>query len=121
MPLHILPSLSLIEPLAKPGRVVPLVHELIADTLTAVTALATVGQGDGSYLLESVVGGEKWGRYSFVGFEPDLIARALGDELELCLPDGVVERRKVGDQVIPSGSAARIDSVDGVTLRVRAA
>jgi membrane protein implicated in regulation of membrane protease activity len=27
----------------------------------------------------------------------------------------------VGDQVIPSGSAARIDSVDGVTLRVRAA
>jgi anthranilate synthase component 1 len=75
--------------LAKHGSVVPVSREMLADGLTPVVAYATVGDGVGSYLLESVVGGEKWARYSFVGFEPDLIVRGIGDRYEEERPDGL--------------------------------
>ncbi|HKU39815.1 MAG TPA: anthranilate synthase component I family protein [Polyangiales bacterium] len=79
--------------LAKQGSVVPVSREMLADGLTPVVAYATVGDGVGSYLLESVVGGEKWARYSFVGFEPDLIVRGIGDRYEEERPDGLRVRR----------------------------
>src|SRR5262245_32296486 len=79
--------------LAKQSSVVPVSREMLADGLTPVVAYATVGDGVGSYLLESVVGGEKWARYSFVGFEPDLIVRGIGDRYEEERPDGLRVRR----------------------------
>ena len=75
--------------LAKQSSVVPVSREMLADGLTPVVAYATVGDGVGSYLLESVVGGEKWARYSFVGFEPDLIVRGIGDRYEEQRSDGL--------------------------------
>ncbi|MET0387278.1 MAG: anthranilate synthase component I family protein [Polyangiales bacterium] len=75
--------------LARHASVVPVARELLADTLTPVSAFAAVGEGLGSYLLESVVGGEKWARYSFVGFEPELIVRAVGDRIEEQRADGL--------------------------------
>ena len=83
------PSFEEFTALARHASVVPVCRELLADTLTPVTAFATVGDGLGSYLLESVVGGEKWARYSFVGFEPELIVRGLGDRYEEQRPDGL--------------------------------
>jgi anthranilate synthase component 1 len=83
------PSFERFVELAKQGTVVPVSRELLADTLTPVVAYASVGDGLGSYLLESVVGGEKWARYSFVGFEPDLIVRGLVDRYEEQRPDGL--------------------------------
>ncbi|MCB9708295.1 MAG: chorismate-binding protein [Myxococcales bacterium] len=65
--------------LAQDAVLVPVSTRIVADTLTPVGAFATVGRGDGSYLLESVVGGEQIGRYSFVGFDPEcLVAGAQG-------------------------------------------
>jgi anthranilate synthase component 1 len=78
--------------LAREATVVPVARELLADTLTPVSAYASVGEGLGSYLLESVVGGEKWARYSFVGFEPELIVRAVGNRIEEQRPDGLRAR-----------------------------
>ncbi len=53
--------------LARQHRIVPVWRELVSDTLTPVAAfLQVVGDGPG-FLLESVEGGERWGRYSFVG------------------------------------------------------
>ncbi|MEY4581570.1 MAG: hypothetical protein RL701_6273, partial [Pseudomonadota bacterium] len=83
------PSFEEFVALAKQGSVVPVSLELLADTLTPVSAYAAVGAGLGSYLLESVVGGEKWARYSFVGFEPELIVRALADRIEEQRADGL--------------------------------
>jgi anthranilate synthase component 1 len=83
------PSAAEFERLCAKATVVPVHRELIADRLTPVLAQATLGQGAGSYLLESVVGGEKWGRYSFVGFEPEVIVRGVADKLERVL-DGEV-------------------------------
>ncbi len=85
------PSFEEFSALATAGRgttVVPVSREVLADALTPVVAYATVGDGVGSYLLESVVGGEKWARYSFVGFEPDLIVRGIGDRFEEERPEG---------------------------------
>ncbi len=64
--------------LASDATVVPVSLPLVADTLTPVGAFAAVGQQEGSYLLESVVGGERVGRYSFVGCDPEVIV--IGSE-----------------------------------------
>jgi len=58
-------------------RIVPVWRDLVSDTITPVGAfLQVVGEQPG-FLLESVEGGERWGRYSFVGRRPlgTLVAR----------------------------------------------
>ena len=51
---------------------VPVVRELLADTLTPVSAFSrlTAGDTNPAFLLESVEGGERLGRYSFIGLHP---------------------------------------------------
>ncbi len=46
---------------------IPLHTEVLADLDTPVSAYLKMAQGPYSYLLESVQGGEKWGRYSIIG------------------------------------------------------
>ena len=92
------PSYDRFVELARPGVVVPLVRELLADGLTPVTAYATIAEeGEASFLLESVVGGEKWARYSFVGLEPELTVRAAGTRFEVVHADGRVEISELAD------------------------
>jgi anthranilate synthase component 1 len=69
--------------LARRHRIVPVWRELVADTVTPVAAfLQIVGTGDTSgFLLESVEGGERWGRYSFVGRNPLATVVAHGTEV----------------------------------------
>lgn len=76
--------------LAERYTVVPLATEVLGDRETPVSVFeALVGDDDG-YLLESVEGGERWARWSFVGWDPlfTLIARggateAVGAEIDL--------------------------------------
>ena len=68
--------------LAKEHTIVPVWCEVVADTLTPVTCFANVvGEGDG-FLFESVEGGERWGRYSFVGRRPLATLTARGRHVE---------------------------------------
>jgi anthranilate synthase component 1 len=53
--------------LAKPGRRVPVIREILADTDTPVSALLKLSGDDHAFLLESVEGGETWSRYSILG------------------------------------------------------
>ena len=76
------PSRDEFEHLSQGATVVPVYREVIADRLTPVLAHATLGQDAGSYLLESVTGGETWARYSFVGFAPEVIVRGVADKFE---------------------------------------
>ena len=79
--------------LAERYTVVPLATEVLGDRETPVSVFeALVGDDDG-FLLESVEGGERWARWSFVGWDPafTLIARdgtteAAGADIDL--PDG---------------------------------
>ena len=59
--------------LARQGNLIPVYREILGDLETPVAAYKKLrGQGC-SYLLESVEGGEKWGRFSFLGLNPSLL------------------------------------------------
>ena len=62
------------------GNVVPVVRTVLADLQTPVGAFLRVA-GDGAYafLLESVEGGERIARYSFIGARPEMIVRGRGN------------------------------------------
>jgi len=69
--------------LAEGGNLVPLTATLNADTETPVSAFLKMTEGPYRFLLESMEGGEKWGRYSFLGSEPHLVLRSQGDRIEI--------------------------------------
>jgi len=66
-----------------PGRgVVPVWRELLFDVDTAVTAYAKLVRPPFGFLLESVVGGEQWARYTFLGSRPRGAWRLLGGRVD---------------------------------------
>ncbi|HXW36200.1 MAG TPA: chorismate-binding protein [Acidimicrobiales bacterium] len=69
--------------LARSHRIVPVWRELMADTVTPVAAFRRVVGEEPGFLLESVEGGERWGRYSFVGRSPIATFVARGSAVEL--------------------------------------
>ncbi|MDP2949641.1 MAG: chorismate-binding protein, partial [Chloroflexota bacterium] len=69
------PSLAQVKALARHGNLVPIYREVAADLETPVSAYLKVAQGDHSFLLESVEGGERLARYSFIGTEPYRVVR----------------------------------------------
>src|SRR6478735_1956783 len=72
-----LPDLETFHRLAEGHHLVPVYRRLLSDALTPVTAFHLLDQGGPACLFESVVGGEKVGRYSFLAFEPfwELVAQ----------------------------------------------
>ena len=62
------------------GNLVPVYREMLADMLTPVSAFLKIDSGRYSFLLESVEGGEKWARYSFLGADPSVIVRTSGNK-----------------------------------------
>lgn len=78
------PTFEEFQELAKQGNVIPIYKEILADTETPVSAyLKTGGHGKYSFLLESVEGGEKIARYSFLGADPFLIFRSRNREVTI--------------------------------------
>lgn len=69
--------------LATKGNLVPVTIEVSADTETPISAFLKMTEGPYRFLLESMEGGERWGRYSFLGSEPAMILRARGTQVEL--------------------------------------
>jgi anthranilate synthase component 1 len=65
------------------GNLIPVWSEFLADFDTPVSALKKIQKGKYSFLFESVEGGEKWGRYSFLGTEPSVIFRSKGSRVEI--------------------------------------
>ena len=61
---------------AQGADVVPVYRQLLSDHLTPVTAFEVLGRDDHAFLLESVVGGEKIARYSFIATSPALVYQA---------------------------------------------
>ena len=74
--------------LARRGRLCFVYREWLADADTPVSVFAKLGRGPYSFLLESVVGGEKWAAYSFAGVRPRAVIRAKGKQIEVLKPDG---------------------------------
>ncbi len=77
------PSLEEFTAKAREGNLIPVYREILADMETPVSAFKKIDQGDYSYLLESVEGGEKWARYCFLGTRPSVIFKSKGRRVEL--------------------------------------
>jgi anthranilate synthase component I len=69
--------------LARHATVVPVYRQLVGDTLTPVSAFCKIQEGDWSFLFESVVGGERLGRYSFLGSGPFLRFQAFDRRVQV--------------------------------------
>lgn len=68
--------------LARTSNLIPVCLEVLADTETPLSALAKVYEGRGPvFLLESVEGGERWGRYSFLGSSARSVVRIHRDRV----------------------------------------
>ena len=69
--------------LSKRGNLIPVYAEILADFETPLSAYAKIDTGDYSYLLESVEGGERIARYSFLGSEPSLVFSSKANRITL--------------------------------------
>jgi anthranilate synthase component 1 len=64
------PTLSEIKNNKYDGNLIPVYREIVADMETPVSAFLKINRGGNSFLLESVEGGQRLARYSFIGTEP---------------------------------------------------
>jgi len=76
---------------------IPLQTEVLADLETPVSAYLKIAQGPYSYLLESVQGGEKWGRYSIIGLPCPTVVRVNGDLLLIEQEGEEIHRQQTDD------------------------
>ncbi|MDQ6619593.1 MAG: anthranilate synthase component I [Pseudomonadota bacterium] len=73
---------------------IPLMLESFADLDTPLSLYLKLANAPMSYLLESVVGGERFGRYSFIGLPAKLRISAHGDEIHVADQGGIIERHR---------------------------
>src|SRR5580704_13621995 len=107
--------------LAAKHRIVPVWRELVADTVTPVAAFLHIVDGADrtGFLLESVEGGERWGRYSFVGRNPLATITARGTtvttdgDLDL---DAITDGGVSGTSGILSALAAILEAFESPDL-----
>jgi anthranilate synthase component 1 len=79
-----MPDFNTVKNLANGFGLVPISKEVLADTETPVSAYLKIrSRAPYSFLFESVVGGEKIGRYSFLGVAPFLIFRSRGRQIAI--------------------------------------
>lgn len=79
----VVPDFNAFRQMAEEANVVPVYREILGDLETPVSAYKKLRDQGPSYLLESVEGGEKWGRYSFLGFNPSLMVECRDRQVTL--------------------------------------
>jgi anthranilate synthase component 1 len=78
------PSLSELRDLAAKGSVIPVCKDILGDLLTPAAAFLRVAHGRRRvFLLESVEGGERLARYSFIGWDPFIVLRGKGNSVSI--------------------------------------
>lgn len=85
----IYPGIDEFKALLREGNLIPVYKEILADLETPVSAFMKLGESP-SFLLESVVGGEKWARYSFLGVKPSRVIKGWGGRMEITDASGTV-------------------------------
>ena len=84
--MRLYPSFPDFQRLADGATLVPVYAELLFDTETAVSAYRKLARPPFGFLLESVVGGETWARYTFLGTEPRAAWRLVGNRVDRWSP-----------------------------------
>jgi len=91
------PSQEAFEELAARGNLVPVIREMLADLDTPLSIFRRLDDERTSFLFESIEGGEKWARYSFIGTGARAIFRARGREIEWTVGDQTERTTAEGD------------------------
>ncbi len=91
------PSFEEFTNMAQRGNLIPIYREILADVETPVSVLMKLQEKDHVYLLESVEGGEKWGRYSFLGTDAGVIFQVRGENIVITEKNRVTERAHKGN------------------------
>ncbi len=76
---------------------IPVTREVLADLDTPLSTYLKLASGPYSYLLESVHGGEKWGRYSIIGLPCSQVLKISGHSAKLYAGGELVETHEVAD------------------------
>ncbi len=105
------PSFEEFVELARHHTVVPVYRQLVGDTLTPVSAFCKIQEGEWSFLFESVVGGERVGRYSFVGSGPFARFQAWGNRVQFHAP-----ARARGETPAIRGELSESEHLDPIRL-----
>src|SRR5260370_14050176 len=84
--MHYRPTFDEFAALACEASVVPVYRQLVGDTLTPVSAFCKIQEGEWAFLFESVVGGERMGRYSFLGAGLFLRSQAYEGRVQIHQP-----------------------------------
>src|SRR3989442_15693390 len=100
---------------ARQGGMVPGMREVVLDADTAVAAFAKVARPPFAFLLESLVGGERWARYTFLGTEPREVWRYPGRPVERWTRAGGLGPRGGTEQPVgpPLARVRRVAAVAG--------
>lgn len=76
---------------------IPLLREVLADLDTPLSTYRKLAAGPYSYLLESVQGGDKWGRYSIIGLPCETYLSVTGRDVSVVQNNQVIESASVAD------------------------
>ena len=79
---------------------IPVARELLADLETPLSCYLKLANRPFSFLLESVQGGEKWGRYSFIGLPCRTVLRVVGECITIEQDGAVIETHQVADPLM---------------------
>ena len=93
----VVPSLSDFKQMATQGNLIPISEEIHFDWETPISAFRKIDDGKTSFLLESVEGGEKWGRYSFLGSGSSHLFRSKGEDFEILKNSKILRKGKAKD------------------------
>ncbi|MAT51959.1 MAG: anthranilate synthase component I [Porticoccaceae bacterium] len=92
-------------------------REILADLETPVTTYLKLARGPYSYLLESVEGGEKWGRYSMIGLPCRTVLKVRGNNVTVEVDGEVMEAKVAEDPLIEvEAFQARYQAVETADL-----
>lgn len=94
------PSFEAFSEKAKKGNLIPVYQEIVADCETPVSAFLKIQNGAYPFLFESVEGGEKWGRYSFLGADPSVIIQGKGKQVSVTRNGKTEETTVTGDPLV---------------------
>src|SRR5512141_2739197 len=96
--MSLVPDLEGFRHLAAEADTIPVYREVAADLDTPVLAFLKLHRGGQGFLLESVEGGDRWGRYSVLGTDPLMTLRARDGVMVVTRRDGSSEQLR-GDPI----------------------
>jgi len=88
------PDIQTVKKISRDCSIIPISMEVYADMETPISLFKRYSDSSYCFLLESVEGGEKWGRYSFIGKAPFMTLKSVDGKSYVKKNDGTVTEKK---------------------------